>query len=764
MLIVIDPHLPVRLPRPIYPPMQRPWPEAIYKIAELEVHARLVDQVAQVQVSQSFVNTGSRPLEVAFVFPLPYDGAIEQMTLLVDGREYPARLLGAEEARRTYEEIVRKNRDPALLEWIGTGMFRTNVFPVPAGATRTVSLRYAQLCRKADGLTDFLFPLSTAKYTSQPIQRVEFRVSIEAGEEIKNVYSPTHAVEIQRSDDRHATITYRANDCVPNSDFRLLYDVGQGKVAARVLSYRPNGSDDGYFLLLACPQIKAAAEQPPRKTVVFVMDRSGSMTGKKIEQVRRGLRFMLDRLRPGDLFNIIVYDSQVESFQPELQRFNDQTRKAAEGFVEGVYAGGSTDINAALRTAFAQLKDAATPSYIIFLTDGMPTTGVTNEAQIVANAKEANRARARIFAFGVGDDVNARLLDRLVRGSFGQSEYVGTEEDIEDHISRLYRRIESPVMTDVKIEFTLDAKGAEEGRGVNRVYPHGSFDLFAGEQLVTVGRYRTPGAAKVTVSGMVDGKRQALDFPAELVEKSPDETRGFVEKLWAVRRVGEILDEIDLHGRNEELIQELVDLSTRHAILTPYTSFLADENTRLGDVTANTRRAAGNLLALDQVSGYGGVQQRAYKGVMQRANQPLDGYGGHAVFDAEPRSSVTSAGMAGSAASVAAVASPAAAGPASAPAVTGTLGVFGRQTQTNPAQRGEETVRNVGNRAFYRRGGQWIDSQLSEAQQTQAKRIKQFSDAYFELARRNGRQLAQYMVFDEPVVLNVEGQAYLIEP
>jgi Ca-activated chloride channel family protein len=795
MLIVVDPHWPARLPRPIYAPIHRPWPDAIYKIAELEVHVRLVDQVAQVQVSQSFVNTSGRPLEVAFVFPLPYDGAIEQMTLLVDGREHPARLLGAEEARRMYEEIVRKNRDPALLEWIGTGMFRTNVFPVPAGEKRTVSLRYSQLCRKADGLTDFLFPLSTAKYTSQPVQRVEFRVTVEAGEEIKNVYSPTHAVEIQRSDDHHATISYRANDCVPSADFRLLYDVGRGKVAARVLSYRPNRGDDGYFLLLASPQIKAATEQPPRKTVVFVMDRSGSMAGKKIDQVRRGLRFMLDRLRPGDLFNIIIYDSEVESFRPELQRFNEQTRKAAESFVEGVYAGGSTDINAALRTAFMQIKDATTPSYIIFLTDGMPTSGVTNEAQIVANAKGANRARARIFAFGVGDDVNARLLDRLVRGSFGQSEYVGTEEDIEDHISRLYRRIESPVMTDVKIEFTLDAQGAEEGRGVNRVYPRGSFDLFAGEQLVTVGRYHTPGAAKVTVSGMVAGKRQSLDFPAELVEKSPDETRGYVEKLWAVRRIGEILDEIDLHGRNEELIKELVDLSTRHAILTPYTSFLADENTRLDDLSANTTRATKNLLALDTVSGYSGVQQRHYKGDLQRANQAQAGYGGYQALDAkagmpmfayaQTRKSQLGASAPAYVGGIGPNANPALSppaplpqgargvvlgplnlsGPAASPVeVSASAGPVAAEADAGRAQGSQETVRNIGNRAFYRRGGQWIDSQLSQTQQAQAKRVKQFSDAYFELARRNGRQLAQYMVFDEPVLLNVEGQAYLIEP
>jgi Ca-activated chloride channel family protein len=157
----------MRLPRPVV--VHTPA-SASYKVKELDVHVKLVEQVAKVQVSQSFVNTGSAQLEVCFVFPLPYDGAIDQLTLLVDGKEFPARLLPKDQARQAYEAIVRKNRDPALLEWMGTGMFQTSVFPVPPGAERKVTLRYSQLCRKDHGLTDFLFPLSTAKYTSHPIE------------------------------------------------------------------------------------------------------------------------------------------------------------------------------------------------------------------------------------------------------------------------------------------------------------------------------------------------------------------------------------------------------------------------------------------------------------------------------------------------------------------------------------------------------------------------------------------------------------------
>ena len=632
LLVVVDPAEQVRLPRPpiiIWPPhpYPPPYPRPIpqpepppvsYKIDSLEVDARVTDQVAKVQVSQSFVNTGSRQMEVSFIFPLPYDGAIDRMTLLVDGREMPAKLLSADDARRTYEEIVRKNRDPALLEWVGTGMFKTSVFPVPPGAKRTVSLRYVQLCRKQEGMTDFLFPLSTAKYTSQPVEKINFRVSVESQEDIKNIYSPTHAVEIKRPDDRHAVVSYTAKDQVPASDFRLLYDIGRGKVSMRVLTYRPDKNQDGYFLLLASPEIKAGSERP-KKTVLLVMDRSGSMSGQKIEQVRAALKHVLNNLREGDLFNIIAFDSEVESFRPELQRYNDKTRREALGFAEGLYAGGSTNINEALRVSLGQLNDAGRPSYVVFLTDGLPTVGETNEMRIVANSKEFNKVHARIFCFGVGYDLNARFLDKLVRENFGQSEYVRPDENIEEHVARLYNRIESPVLTGMKMRYDFDAVKTEEGSPISRVYPREAVDLFAGDQLVVVGRYKKAGTAKVVVTGKIGDKEERFDFPATFVEQSNDESLAFIEKLWAVRRVGEILDQMDLNGKNDELVKELVELATRHGILTPYTSFMADETTNIHDITSNFDRANRRLESLAQTGGAAGTAQRAMKGDFQNA-------------------------------------------------------------------------------------------------------------------------------------------------
>jgi Ca-activated chloride channel family protein len=771
VLIVIDPPHPVPLPRPYYwipprpprPPVPPPEPPASYKIKELALQARIVDQVARVQVSQSFVNTGSRLMEVAFVFPLPYDGAVDQLTFMVDGKEIPAKLLPAKEARSIYEGYVRRNQDPALLEWIGTGMFKTSVFPVPPGAERKVNLRYNQLLRKDGHVTDFLFPLSTAKYTSAPVERVLIEASIESGIAIKSVYSPTHTIDVKRSDDRHATIRFELQNQVPATDFRLFYDVAKGEVGASVLSYRPNSDDDGYFLLLASPQIKADAAERPAKTTIFVVDRSGSMSGKKMEQAKEALKFVLNNLRQGDTFNIIAYDSSVESFRPELQKYDEETRKAALGFVEGIYAGGSTNIDGALSTALEMIQDAKRPGYVIFLTDGLPTAGETNEAKIVERARQRNKYRTRVVNLGVGYDVNSRLLDRLSRANYGQSEFVRPDEDLEAHVSRLHNRISAPVMTEVKVDVDVEKSKVEQGPPINRVYPREVHDLFEGEQLVLVGRYKRPGHAKIVVQGKVGDKQNKFDFPAELTERSKDESYSFVEKLWAMRRIGEIIDELDLKGKNEELIQELVALSTKHGILTPYTSFLADENPPpelAGGGTWGIDRARQALRRLDEAEGRAGFAQRAEKKFLQEATIAPQSSGFAMPAEAAADAAVMGGGRMGGVAG-----RPAA---AAAPAGMGGPAVRYRDVESD-REVAVESVQIVGNETLYRRGNQWFAASAKDVDlkrdADQVKTVERFSDEYFKLVAANtpaentvlSRQQA-----GEELIVKLRGQVYLI--
>jgi len=741
-LLVSHDHHP--LPRPFIRPRPTPPPSS-YKIKQVEANIRINDQVARVQVSQTFVNTGSRQMQVSFLFPLPYDGAIDRMTLLVDGKEYPAKLLGAKEARSIYEGYVRRNQDPALLEWMGSGMFQTSVFPIPAGAERKVTLHYNQVLRKDHGLTDFLFPLSTAKYTSHAVDKIDVRVTVESTEDIKNIYSPTHAIKIERPDDRHAVIHYSGKNEIPTSDFRLFYDVGRGKLGTSVVSYRPNDKEDGFYLLLATPQIEHADSERVEKTVVFVIDRSGSMSGKKIEQAREAAKFVLNNLREGDLFNIVVYDSTVEAFAPELQRFTDETRKTALGFVAGIHAGGSTNIDAALARTLGMLKDSSRPSYVLFMTDGLPTAGETGEAKIVLNASQHNGAAARMINFGVGFDVNSRLLDRLARANHGQSLYVRPDEDIESHVSHLYDKISAPVLSDVKVVFELDTLKSEDGPAVNRVLPTQMSDLFAGEQLVMVGRYRSPGAAKVTVSGRVGDEIQKFDFTADLVSKSPDDSFAFVEKIWAMRRIGEIIDQLDLKGKNDELIKELVKLSTRHGILTPYTSFLADDTATISDLAASnradrgiTRRATESLGRLNESAGRSGFIQRNLKNNLQLADKP-------ARLSARGRLS-----FGGSAD-----------GAVSGPAL-------------RSLDSGEElnisSLRQTGKDTIYKRGKVWYANEAADVdlskETSNVKVLKQFSKEYFDLVSKNTaaeNKLLATQQAGEILVVKFRGEFFRIE-
>ena len=804
--LLLDEHR--RLPRP-----GRPAPEqSTYKIKELIVESRIRDQVARTQVTQTFVNAGARTMEVCFAFPLPYDGAIDQLTFMVDGTEYEGKLMPAKEARSIYEGYIRRNQDPALLEWIGTGMFKTSVFPVPPGAERKVTLKYSQLLRKDQQLTDFLFPLSTAKYTSTPIETLKFDLMISSQNRIKSVYSPTHPVAIQRKNENHAHVKLEAKNRVPANDFRLFFDTNDGKLGASVLTYWPEESKEGFFLMLASPRIRDKSSETPRKTVVFVVDRSGSMSGKKIEQAREALRFVLNNLREGDLFNVVAYDSEVESFRPELQKYNDRTREEALAFVDGIYAGGSTAIDAALKTSLSMIQDDSRPGYIVFLTDGKPTAGETNEMKIVANARKVNQKNARLISLGVGYDVNSRLLDRLTSENRGQSEFVRPDEDIETHVSRLYNRIAAPLLGDVRIDYLFDEVSATQSP-VNRIYPKKVFELFAGQQLVVVGRYKKAGPAKIRISGKVGEKKQKFSFPARFSKKSSNESNSFVEKLWAMRRIGEIIDEVDLKGKNDELINELIGLSTRHGILTPYTSFLADDqasSNRLTDGRQDFERTRNQLIRLKETGGRAGFAQRSLKQRLKVADQlqsaqlfsedfaapDIDSKvpGGNspagvqkeaaeafkkAIMERmkENRSAQSFGGRGSSGGEALGLqAGNSTPRPGNQPASGGgkaAAGISGNGAIINDIDSDKklatDSAQVIGKNTIYRRGQMLIDASAKDVDLTRDKKlireVKRFSSEYFELTGKNSKSENAVLAFQkdsQQLLIRLRGQIYLI--
>jgi Ca-activated chloride channel family protein len=742
----------------------RPIPIAqTFEIREVSVDARVRDQVAEVQISQTFHNPGSFQIDTEYFFPMPEEGAIQNFVLMVDGREMPGRLLPKDEARRIYEEIVRTKRDPALLEYMGRGLFKTSVFPIPPNADRKVTMRYTQICKRDHDLVEFAYLFATQKFTAKPIQRLSLTLRIESRDPIKSIYCPTYDARVERVSDHDARVSFEQRDVVPTNDFRVVYTLAEGAFGATVLSYRPTQSEDGYFLLLASPQVKPADTKPLPKTVIFVLDRSGSMTGKKIEQARKSLKFVLNNLRDDDTFNIIAYDDRVDSFKPELQRYSSRTREEAERFVDNIREGGATNIDSALKTALGMIPDDTRPSYILFLTDGLPTAGVTDEMAIAQNCKSANSKRARLFAFGVGFDVNARLLDRLSGGNSGTSEYVKPDEDIERYVSRFYSKMTSPVLSNIRIEFT--------GTDINRTYPRDIPDLFEGGQLIWVGRYQRSGRTTLRLTGKVGQESRSLEFAADLAEGDRGSAHDFVEKIWAMRRVGFIIDEIDLHGQNRELIDELVALSTKHGILTPYTSFLADERVQLHAFRDNASRAGQSLRDLGVTTGPAGVAQReAKQSFLSATNTPaasaaaegqsegLDTFTTRARM--KRRSSGLGAGAGGMMGGMATGAhrsrNPVADAKAAAPAQ------LGQGLSEEAAQR--SSVRHVGSKTFYFKNDRWLDSTVTPDEDSKATVLKQFSDEFFALARNQEAELNQYLTFREPVTVKLDGKVYRFDP
>ena len=728
--------MPPRPPRPFPPP--RPWNPPIaraYDLREVLVSGTIRDQVAEIQVTHTIHNPNAVDLEAEYLFPLPEEGAIQSMTLMVDGKEIPGRILAKDEARNIYEEIVRRRRDPALMEYVGCGLFRTRVFPVPAGADRQVTVRYTQLCRADRHIVHFTCLSSAQSTNARPIEKLKINLRLLSQVPIKSIYSPTHEPKIERSGDHEATIALDQHDIAPEGDFRLLYTLSEGPLGVTLLSTRPDPKQDGYFFLIASPEFKPAERKPQPKTVIFVLDHSGSMAGDKIEQARNALRFVLNNLKAGDTFNIVVYNDRVETFKPDLLTFDEKNRAAAESFTRSIEAGGATNIQEALTATMKMIGgDRSRPAYVLFLTDGLPTVGEQNELKISEACRGENKAGVRLFAFGVGYDVNARLLDRLSGGNGGASEYVRPSENIEDHVARFYSRLTSPILSGIG----LKASGGNPGQ----IYPANIPDLFEGGQLILAGRYREPGEAKLCVTGKTEGKDVAYEYPVKFAGSDEGSELNFVERLWVMRRIGFLIDQIDLNGQNKELTDELTRLSARYGILTPYTSFLADERVSVAASEANQKRA--ESLALDNLSlsgGMGGQVQREFKNKMMQspAAAPMTSraFLSESLGLNRPKSSSSgdvwtvkdSGGQ-----------------PASATDINERLG----------------NVRQVGAKTFYRKEGVWVEAELKPEDVKNAEVLEQFSESYFKLSRALKPGENQYLTFSEPLVVKLSGKIYRI--
>lgn len=698
---------PMPLPRTTQVPLPPPicidgCPPPVWRMEGLEipyqrVDVTITDQVAVTHVDQLFRNPNDWALEGTYFFPLPSGAAVSQLTMWVDGQPIEAKLLARDEARAIYDAIVRQLRDPALLEYVGQDAIQANVFPIPPGGERRIEIEYTTLLTADNGVLRYVYPQSAGLYTQTPLDQQSIRVEIASNEAIRTVYSPSHRVAIDRPDEFRATAGYEAGGVSPEGDFELYYTVSPEEIGLNLLSYKAPG-EDGFFLLLVAPGIDPG--EVVAKDVILVLDTSGSMEGEKMVQAQAAAAYVLDHLNPDDRFAIVPFNTTVSRYAPEL--LTAEQAGDARAYVANLFAAGGTNISGALLEA-AALVGLERPTTIVFLTDGLATEGITDTPLLLDSVAAAMPANARLFGFGVGDDVDTVLLDTLAQNHRGATTYVRPGQAIDEAVSAFYVRVGAPVLTDIDLDYG--------GVNVEQVYPVELPDLFAGSQLVVAGRYRDGGPATITLSGTTNGRAQTFAYPDQTFRAEGGDE--FIPRLWATRAIGHLMQQIRLRGEDPELVQSVVTLSTRYGIITPYTSFLIEED----DIAAQIGgapvmdQASEALAAPAAPSGAAAVERAAAEGEMAAAEAPL-------------------------------------ALPTMMPSGTGTPGALA-----------QAPVQTAGSRTFFLRGGVWVDSAYDAANEP---RIVPFaSDAYFALLSERP-ELGAALALGEEVIVVVDGTAYQI--
>lgn len=712
---------------PQWPPQPLPRPFMPLEVVFHHVDVKIDGQIATTAVDQEFYNPNSSQLEGTYLFPIPKGAQIDKFTMDIGGRMVEAELLPAAKARKIYEDIVRKARDPALMEYADRDVFKVRIFPIEPRGHKRVKISYTQVLKADSGLIGYTYPLNTEKLSAKPVKNVSIKVELTSDRPLKSIYSPSHAVAIKRHGSGRATIGFEANDTHPDTDFTLYFAPEKLEWGMNLLTHKGRG-EDGYFLLLASPGAEVKEKRILPKDVAFVLDTSGSMAGKKLEQAKKALQFCVANLNAEDRFEIIRFSTEVEPLFEQLVTANSRNRERAAEFINDLKPIGGTAIDDALTRA-QELKSADDrPFVIIFLTDGKPTIGTTDENQIVQRVKSAHRNRTRIFCFGIGTDVNTHLLDKITEETRAFSQYVLPEEDLEIKVSNFFTKLKEPVLANPTLKFNGEIR-------ITKLYPTALPDVFRGDQIVLVGRYRGKGDAAVQLEGTVNGAPRKFTY--EVTFPGQDHDNDFIPRLWATRRVGYLLDEIRLRGENAELRDEVTELARKYGIVTPYTAYLiVEDEARRGVPLAEQ--------SLPQISADSAVRQEAAAN-WSSFNTVKDGE--KAVAGARYGFELKNAAAPAAAQSTASTEAHRALGGQSlakrydrTAAGSGAPATTTGDSKERLAQYSQQG-RFINGKNFYQNSTQWVDTAVQKVRNAKRQRIQFNSAEYFTFAAQQPRAL-----------------------
>lgn len=716
------------------------------------VNVSIRDQAATTRIEQEFKNPTSQILEATYLFPVPAGASVQDFAMWIDGKRTKAELVEAAQARQIYTDIVRRLKDPGLLERMDDRLFRVRVFPVAAQGRQKIEIAYSEVVKRDAGLAEYIYPLRYGTRQVATEDDFTIRVELASNAAIKSVYSPSHQVGVSRDGDHKAIVGFEQKGYSFDKDFHLIWATSDNDIGLSALVHRESPGEDGYVLFLLSPSVKVEANQRVPRDIVFVVDTSGSMAGEKMDQAKVALEHCVKRLDSADRFGIVRFATTTDKLDSALLPVNDDNRRKATEWIKGLSATGGTAISEALDAAFALRSGDARNFTIVFLTDGQPTLGITDPKAILAEVDKKNTAGTRIFTFGVGDDVNAQLLDQLSDKTRGTTVYVRPKENLETKVSSFFDKISHPVLAD------LSLKLANGDIKLREMYPPKLPDLFHGGQIVVLARYNGSGASMVKLEGTVGSDRKTFEFEATL----PPEKRenDFIPPLWGQRKIGYLLDQIRLSGENKELVDEVVSLAKKFGIVTPYTSYLLapDEKTPIVVRPPTPPPFPGpvprNGVFKSDSGGFGGERRSASAPSADSAKPAPEpaATAGRGKAGLQPRAIFRSEKL-----------------------ETGDVAIDAAQIldemkkSDRPSVAANET-RRIDGRAFVNFSGVWIDQTYDK--KAEVVRIEYLSDAYFQLLQHEPKlkpilALGERVVWRAPsgktLVIDGEGKKKLTE-